>query len=338
MLGAIKPSVGRFLFEVCDHCPALKPYLRQWGLRITQEWLGNRVARVQFQGRRSLRLARIDQNFLTFELFWRGVGYYEPITSLVLAELGKAATTFVDAGANIGFYSLLMAVSHPGLKVIAFEPNPKLNRLLRTNVRLNGLKQITCERLALSDEDGIGLLYLSASDMSASLESDFEAPGRTLDLPKATLDGYLSRHGVRGRILIKADVEGHEPSLLRGAVETLRRCEPDVVCEITGPVDKGLVSFLKRAGYGFYQITDQGLLPTESFNLVMRDRLLFLNYLLSTRSAAEVQALWKALEPQVHRLDLTKTSKHVSEAIIRELLQRQQMLTARQTPACESRR
>jgi FkbM family methyltransferase len=319
---AIKRLVGRGLFEVCENMPGLKPAVRKWGMRTSPEWFQGRTVRIQMSDGASFKLASLPENYLSFELFWRGGGYYEPVTTLLAQAFVQPGDTFIDVGANIGFYTLALSASHPGLRVIAFEPNPKNYRLLQANIRLNKFEQAVCEPLALSDEDGTAKLYLCASDMSASLESNFEVATSAVQVKRTSLDNYLARHPVPGRLLIKVDVEGHEAAFLSGAIQTLESRKPDIISEITSPGDSDLSTLLKQAGYRFYQITNTGLLPCEDLDLVIRDGFVFLNHLLSPRPMQEVEEMFRRIEPRVRKIDLRQTSKCVSPALLRQLQDR----------------
>src|SRR5438094_957585 len=93
---------GRGLLRLCDSFPLLKPLLKEWGLRTKKEWFDRRVVRVQLPDGQSFKLASVNENYLSFELFWRGAQYYEPITTLVLRNLVGPGDTFIDVGANVG--------------------------------------------------------------------------------------------------------------------------------------------------------------------------------------------------------------------------------------------
>ncbi|HVM49150.1 MAG TPA: FkbM family methyltransferase [Candidatus Acidoferrum sp.] len=321
---ALKQLCGLALLGFCDRVPAAKPMLKRWGLRTSPEWFGRRIVRVQMPGARTFKLASLGENYLSFELFWKGGDYYEPITMLLMGQLVRDADTFIDVGANIGFYTIVTALGRPELNIIAFEPNPKNFRSLSANLEANQLERVHCEALALSDREGTAALHLSPSDMSASLEADFEGlRGPVLPVPRTTLDAYLAQHPRPGRLVLKVDVEGHEPAFLRGASQTIANRKPDIILEVTGPMDRERAAFLKDTGYAFYQITDQGLQRADELTLVVRGRFLFLNYLLSARPAAEVAALFKCIEPRVRRLDLTRTSKCVAPEMIERLRDRQ---------------
>lgn len=82
-------------------------------------------------------------------------------TELTLQHL-KAGETFVDVGANIGYYTLVAArcVGEQG-RVIAYEPDPLNYELLTTNVAMNDLPQVQLFPYALYDQNTTGQLFLS---------------------------------------------------------------------------------------------------------------------------------------------------------------------------------
>lgn len=315
--------LGRCLFGFCDSFPAVKSTFRPWGLRTTGEDFGHRVGRIQFPDGRSFKLASISQNYLSFELFWRGGGYYEPITRLLVQDLVQPADTFVDIGANIGFYSLVVGSSCPGARVIAFEPNPTNFRLLTQNVRANALRNVHCEPSAISDVDATATLYLAGSQMSASLQRGFDGNVTgALDVPTTTLDTYLAQHPVNGRLVLKVDVEGHEEALFRGMPQTLGRLKPDIITEVTFNYSRDTSQRLASHGYRFFQITDRGLLESPVLTPVVRDRFVFLNYLLTTKPHAEIARSFARIEPAVRQIDLTQTSKYLSRADLERFITR----------------
>jgi len=61
--------------------------------------------------------------------FWNGLEGFEPDTSRTLRFFFETTATFVDVGANYGFYSLLAALWNQVLRVVAFEPVPQMESL-----------------------------------------------------------------------------------------------------------------------------------------------------------------------------------------------------------------
>ena len=138
-----------------------------------------------------------------------------------LRELLQGKDLFVDIGANCGLYSLIAAKA--GVSVLAVEPN-RLNYLrLKQNIDHNGFANIQPYALALSDKSGRAALY--GGGEGASLLRNWGGMTNTYaqEVDVDTLDNLLaSRSGLR-EILIKIDVEGHEPAVLSGARGLLTR-------------------------------------------------------------------------------------------------------------------
>lgn len=65
---------------------------------------------------------------------------YEPIETQLVKQYVKAKDCVVDVGANIGYYTLLMAKQRA--IVHSFEPEPKNFALLKKNVELNNFTNV----------------------------------------------------------------------------------------------------------------------------------------------------------------------------------------------------
>ena len=83
------------------------------------------------------------------------LGNWEPSETSWFLRVVKPGDTFVDVGANAGYYTIIGSrlVGEKG-KVYAFEPEPAMFALLEKNVRLNGLTNVVLERKALSNKQG----------------------------------------------------------------------------------------------------------------------------------------------------------------------------------------
>jgi len=148
-------------------------------------------------------------------------GIFEPIETNSVLALVKPRDRVLDIGANIGYYTVLVAEQIGPLgEVFAIEPNAANLRILKANtLALNHSSCVTILPYALSDAKGAGSLFLSSHNpgmhrMYASiLCSDVVEKVNIVcgdDLNLGALD------------FIKIDIEGYEAKALRGLVNTLK--------------------------------------------------------------------------------------------------------------------
>jgi FkbM family methyltransferase len=154
-------------------------------------------------------------------------GRYAPLEgALVRTSLG-VGDTFVDVGANFGYFTLMAAaeVGRAG-RVVAVEPDPRMVAELAANVALNALDRVTVVAAVASDRAGTVRLSgfreeggnWGVSSIVAAVDG-----GVSMDVPCAPLDTLLDRADVDGVALVKVDVEGAEGRVLAGMREGLRR-------------------------------------------------------------------------------------------------------------------
>lgn len=163
----------------------------------------------------------------------------------------------LDIGANLGWYSVLMTRLHPDMaRCLAFEPDPVNRELLRHNLELNSVTSAEVFDMALSDRDGNELLH-RYRDINLGRHSLQELPTTTdaIMVPVRRLDGLLSDQGLADQPieLLKIDVEGHEPAVIRGALEALRRTrvlvlEYSPMYHIPGAAPE-MIRHLEQAGF-----------------------------------------------------------------------------------------
>ncbi len=182
----------------------------------------------------------------------------------VVRKLVGPGDCVVDAGANIGYVSALLArwVGETGI-VHAFEPVPETYELLQHNMRKTGLHQVVTHAVALSSTRGKAQMALAEyPDGGRNLyESRMaragEQMGAMVPVEQETLDAVAGSWG-RKVSFIKIDVEGHELEVIRGATNTLMKDRPSLYIEVSGDPDvplssaSELVKCLSALGYGAY--------------------------------------------------------------------------------------
>lgn len=126
---------------------------------------------------------------------------------------GKVA---FDVGVNYGYTSAWL--SRWADRVYAFEPNPNNAAMIREQLRIRQIDNVELIPTAISDHQGEGVLHLKSFDGHHSL-GDIGASSTvgTMPVPVTTLDWFAETRGINRISLLKIDVEGFEPEVLRGA-------------------------------------------------------------------------------------------------------------------------
>jgi FkbM family methyltransferase len=160
-------------------------------------------------------------------------GVFEPQETAVIQKLLVTTDTFIDVGANIGYYTCL-ALSR-GVRVAAFEPQHLNLRILYRNILENGWSDLAeVFPVGLSYKTDLLTLY-GASGPSASLIkgwADYSSRHRQV-IPVSTMDRILDSSYEDQQLLVKVDVEGAEYQVLQGALNTIKRAKrPYWVIEI----------------------------------------------------------------------------------------------------------
>jgi FkbM family methyltransferase len=150
-------------------------------------------------------------------------GCFEPVeTSLIVSEI-KPGDVVLDVGANLGYYTLLLArlVGAEG-KVFAFEPDPNNFRLLKKNVRANGYRNVVLVQKAVADRSAVTRLHLSPDNKGDHRLYDSGDGRPVINVETVALDDYFADH--EGAIdFIKIDIQGSEAAALRGMERLLQR-------------------------------------------------------------------------------------------------------------------
>ena len=142
----------------------------------------------------------------------------ENIYSPLLSNI-KEGDVVIDAGANIGLFSILASfkVKDKG-KVIAIEPEPNNLKILRQNVELNKLNNVIVIPKPLYDKPG-KMVSMKGEGVGAYVSEDGEGLVET-----TTIDKIVEETGLKPRIL-KMDIEGSEGKALIGGINTLKHLE-----------------------------------------------------------------------------------------------------------------
>ncbi len=134
----------------------------------------------------------------------------------------------IDCGAHIGTFTLFVKNLNGSARVYAIEPLPQNLRLLKENLQLNAIRDVTVIEKALHSTSADLSLYVTDDDFDrASISSTDDLNRRAVKVAATTLADIVNTHALRTIDLLKMDIEGSEYEILRSSFpilfETVRR-------------------------------------------------------------------------------------------------------------------
>ncbi len=187
-------------------------------------------------------------------------GDYEAEEIRMLQTFLKEDSVVLDIGANVGWYSLILAGKVPKGKVLSFEPIPKIFDYLNKNIRINNLANIKTYNFGFSEKQDLLDFYydplLTASTSLRNLHENREKIRIRCEVRR--MDDVIPKIAPRVD-LIKCDVEGAEIFVIKGGLEVLNNTKPVLFLEMLrkwsakfGYHPNDIIAILKGIGYRCY--------------------------------------------------------------------------------------
>lgn len=188
-------------------------------------------------------------------------GGYEPELTALIQCLMRPGDTFLDVGANEGFFSVVASRASHNAKVWAIEPQSRLNPVVKKNLELNGATAAQVFHLALAEKSGTLTLQLTPNinTGASGMHKRWKVGGSTEKVRTETLDSFAAAYNLGHVRLVKIDCEGAEPHILKGADEFFRKQCCDFLSldyheSIVGKLAaQGMDAQLRRWGYELAQ-------------------------------------------------------------------------------------
>lgn len=206
--------------------------------RRADDFLARRRAAREEQSR--LR-ALDEQNYTRVHGLLRDSGYVYEKELFLLPQLLAGGATVFDIGANDGIYAWnLSRMAGPTGCVISVEPGRRAYNALERLVREERLSNVRLHRAAVGAAPGKANLYVPDYTKTAQIDCKDHIDGPKETVKVITVDELAHRHRISSLALLKADVEGAELLVLRGARRVLTELKPHLVLELA---DVHLVKF-----------------------------------------------------------------------------------------------
>jgi len=166
-------------------------------------------------------------------------GSYEAVETHVTSQVLKPGMVVIDAGANVGYYTLLACkkVGEQG-QVHAFEPIPENYVQLARHITENEFAdRCSINNLALwNRKENLRFQIAASTAENCGTYTAAKPTGevvRTLKCTATTIDDYVQEKVLPRVDFLKMDIEGAELMALEGAQKTLRQFSPTILLEVS---------------------------------------------------------------------------------------------------------
>lgn len=208
-----------------------------------------------------------DNDLISYNI--NRTGIWDKYITHILLELYKLGltNTFIDIGANIGYFSILSA---PYCKnVIAFEPNSICVNKFKNSILHNNFNNIQLNAVACGLTNEVKqLVYYTNNIGAATLNKDmFELKmyipilksinKKTVDINVINMHHYLTENSIENIDILKIDTEGHEYEILKSIEPYFKNKQVNaVIIELSPMWEKDIYSidiihFLKDCEYNY---------------------------------------------------------------------------------------
>ena len=220
------------------------------------EWLCERLMNRYMRRNRALgeHVAVYAWDYIGLQVMLHGTyeGVFLDAATAFLKENGiDTGGTYLDIGANIGNHALYF--SRHARRVLAFEPNPKVYRLLSLNASGRCIETFN---FGLSDANGMLSFEVNAANLGeARVVRAPSVPECAETIEVRRYDDIEALRDVKVDVM-KVDVEFHEHAVFTGCREMIARCKPAIIFEqmaeeVSGGTSR-TVELLRSYGYRFY--------------------------------------------------------------------------------------
>ena len=252
--------------------------LRPWPLRQITNWTIRQLLPKQLQFGEATVVLNPTDPVVSGALHF---GVYEKAETKFFYTACHDGMTFLDVGANIGYYTALAArIVGPNGNVIALEPDPESYQYLEQTIKANAVGNVRAFQIAASDSPATLPLFISKDNRG---DNRLYAPAEKrpqIEVEARPIDELLSENNINTVDLIKIDVQGYEPKVIAGLEKTINQSPnltilmefwPKGIAEAGGDAKKFLDD-LRKLGLTLFELKSEGDLRklTDDLDLISR--------------------------------------------------------------------
>lgn len=199
------------------------------------------------------------------------MGSYEKAEADMILSLIEPGYTVFDVGANVGWFSMMVAKNIADVSLFSFEPIPNTFNILNNNLSINGNQHIKTYNFGFYSENTALTFYYDSEcsgKTSAANLAEVEVPEVTCMLKK--MDDFVEKEHIGKIDFLKCDVEGAEYFVYQGGLNTLSQFKPIIFSEMLRKWaakfnyhPNEIIEMLHSIGYLCFVIRDDKLLEFQ---------------------------------------------------------------------------
>ena len=252
--------------------------LRPWPLRQITNWTIRQLLPKQLQFGEATVVLNPTDPVVSGALHF---GVYEKAETKFFYTACLDGMTFLDVGANIGYYTALAArIVGPNGNVIALEPDPESYQYLEQTIKANAVGNVRAFQIAASDSPATLPLFISKDNRGDNRLYATAEKRPQIEVEARPIDELLSENNINTVDLIKIDVQGYEPKVIAGLEKTINQSPnltilmefwPKGIAEAGGDAKKFLDD-LRKLGLTLFELKSEGDLRklTDDRDLISR--------------------------------------------------------------------
>lgn len=212
---------------------------------------------------------------------------FEPESLDFIRDTFQPGQTFLDIGANVGYFSLFCSkLGGQNSRIIAFEPGEFAFGLLQKNKEINGFDQLETIKAGFGEKDEVvsfnsGMPGMEVYNSLGDIVHPSADASQFSRIPVQLFNGsrWLKNNNIEHIDLMKLDVEGGEYPVLKGMVEMFQsqkisRLLVEITTEMShafGYQPSELILLLRNCGYDWYRLGSCGRLTPLFDNDISRN-------------------------------------------------------------------
>ena len=247
------------MFAEFIYCYVLKP----WPLRQITNFIIKKIIPEKIKINSSFVYLNPNDPVISGALYFR---VYEKSETNFLNNICFEGMRVIDVGANVGYYSALISeLIGPNGIVLAIEPDSESFKYLLKTIKSSKNKNIRPFLKAASDHNNILPLYISKDNRGDNRLYKTNQKRNSIDVETIILDELIIKNEINQVDLIKIDVQGYEPKVIRGMKNIIKTSNKIILLTEFWPkgiVDAGenpidFLKMLRSLDFSLYELNTQ---------------------------------------------------------------------------------